>query len=113
MNASTLPSLLTGLGAAGTALADTPWWITVVLLLPALPAVASGIATLVTARSDARTRAMWDRHEDTYLTDPDRYRAGLDHIARVRQTAALQSSAPASDPAAQDQPPAQPFPAPP
>ncbi|MGW7134325.1 hypothetical protein ACWGIA_39130 [Streptomyces bobili] len=85
MNTSTLPSFVSGLAAASTALADAPWWITVVFLLPALPALASGIATLITARSTARTRAMWDRHEDTYLTDPDRYRAGLDHIARVRQ----------------------------
>ncbi|USQ89898.1 hypothetical protein NFX46_40145 (plasmid) [Streptomyces phaeoluteigriseus] len=113
MNASTLPSLLPGLAAAGTALADAPWWITVVFLLPALPALASGTATLITARSDARTRAMWDRHEDTYLTDPDRYRAGLDHIARVRQSLAVQPSVPAPDPAAQSQPPAEPSPAPP
>lgn len=53
MNASTLPSLVPGLAAASTALADAPRWITVVF------ALASCISTLITAR----TRAMWDRHE--------------------------------------------------
>lgn len=57
-----------------TALADAPWWVTIACLLPAIPTLAPGISTLVTAG----TRAMWDRHKDTYLTDPDRYRAGLD-----------------------------------
>ncbi|MFG3518353.1 hypothetical protein [Streptomyces bobili] len=92
-----------------TALADAPWWVTIAFLLPAIPALVSGISTLITAG----TRAMWNRHEDTYLTDPDRYRAGLDHIARVRQTLAVQPAASAPDPAAQGQPPAEPSPAPP
>ncbi|MEU0119424.1 hypothetical protein ABZ137_38535 [Streptomyces bobili] len=113
MNASTLPSLFSGLAAAGSALADAPWWIAAAFLLPAFPAITSGIGTLITACSDARTRAIWDRHEDTYLTDPDRYRAGLDHIARVRQTIAAQPPAPAPAPATQSQPPAEPSPAPP
>ncbi|MDQ0577857.1 hypothetical protein QF030_000035 [Streptomyces rishiriensis] len=34
MNAPTLPSLLSGLAAGSSALADTPWWIMIPLLLP-------------------------------------------------------------------------------
>ncbi|WP_062650115.1 hypothetical protein [Streptomyces maremycinicus] len=109
MNAPTLPSLLSGLAAGSSALTDAPWWVMIPLLLPAFPALASGIATLATTYSDNRVAAMRRRHEDRFLEDPDRHRAGLDHIARMRQTIALP---PPPDPAAPPQQPAEP-PAPP
>ncbi|MFE6829096.1 hypothetical protein [Streptomyces sp. NPDC057690] len=106
MNAPTLPSLLSGLAAGSSALTGAPWWIMIPLLLPAFPALASGIATLATAYSDTRTAAMRRRHEDTFLEDPERHRAGLDHIARMHQpTTALP---PPPDPAAPAQQPAEP-----
>ncbi|MEV5899921.1 hypothetical protein [Streptomyces sp. NPDC052127] len=106
MNASTLPSLLSGLAAGSSALADAPWWIVIPLLLPAFPALASGIATLAATYSDNRAAAMRRRHEDRFLEDSDRYRAGLDHIARIHQpTTALP---PPPDPAAPTQQPAEP-----
>ncbi|MEU9272742.1 hypothetical protein AB0E04_46260 [Streptomyces sp. NPDC048251] len=106
MNAPTLPSLLSGLAAGTSALADAPWWIVIPLLLPAFPALASGIATLATACSDNRAAAMRRRHEDRYLEDPDRCRAGLDHIARMHQPAT--ALPPPPDPAAPTQQPAEP-----
>ncbi|MGX1267104.1 hypothetical protein [Streptomyces phaeoluteigriseus] len=114
MNASTLPSL----GSPGSPCSPprAPPWPTSPGGSQSAPALASGIATLITARSTARTRAMWDRHEDTYLTARYRYRyrVGLTHIARVRQTATLQPSAPTPDSVAQgQQPAAEPSPAPP
>ncbi|KQX68631.1 MULTISPECIES: hypothetical protein [unclassified Streptomyces] len=105
MNAPTLPSIFSSLAAGSSALADAPWWIMIPLLLPAIPALASAIATLATACSHTRTAAMRRRHEDTFLEDPDRYRAGLDHIARMHQpTTAL----PPPEPAAPTQQPAEP-----
>ncbi|TQJ37076.1 hypothetical protein OHU34_03410 [Streptomyces sp. NBC_00080] len=105
MNTPTLPSLLSGLAAGSSALTDAPWWIMIPLLLPAFPALASSIATLATAYSDNRAAAMRLRHEDRFLDDPDRHRAGLDHIARMRQTIALP---PPPDPAAPTHQPAEP-----
>ncbi|MEV5903581.1 hypothetical protein [Streptomyces sp. NPDC052127] len=106
MNAPTLPSLLSGLAAGSSALADAPWWIVIPLLLPALPALASAITTLASAYSDNRAAAMRRRHEDRFLEDPDRHRAGLDHIARMRQPTT--TLPPPPDPAAPPQQPAEP-----
>ncbi|MEU9272309.1 hypothetical protein AB0E04_43955 [Streptomyces sp. NPDC048251] len=104
MTTPTLSGLLPGLAAVGSVAAGAPWWIAVPLTLHAFPALAPGIATLITTCSDARASAMWRRREDTFLEDPDRYRAGLEHIALVRQTA----PPPPPPPAAQAQQPANP-----
>ncbi|MEU9313405.1 hypothetical protein, partial [Streptomyces sp. NPDC048256] len=104
INTPTLPGhVLSGLAAGTSALAHAPWWIVLPLLLPT---TAAAITTLVTTCTTARTEAMRRRHEDAFLgkaAEAADYTAGLDHIARIRQ-----SAAPPTDPAAQTQQPAEP-----
>ncbi|MEU9272877.1 hypothetical protein OG613_45225 (plasmid) [Streptomyces sp. NBC_00015] len=70
-----------------------------------LPTAAAALTTLITT---IRTEAMRRRHENPFLgkavEDAD-YTAGLNHIARIRYSAA---SPPLPDPAAQTQQPAEP-----
>ncbi|MET8169786.1 hypothetical protein ABZT34_37040 [Streptomyces sp. NPDC005329] len=105
MNTPALPShALPALAATTSALAHAPWWIVLPLLLPI---AATGITTLVTMYSNARTEAMRRRHEDAFMAkavEAAAYTTGLDHIARVRQAAAP----PPPDPTAQTQQPAEP-----
>lgn len=114
MTAPRLTDALSSLTAGGlTAIGDIPWWIAVLILLPALLGAATRTFTEVLASiSSFRKESLWTNREKGFLEGVDTA-TGLLHIEQVRRSAALAPTQPAADPAPTGQADTTPPPGPP
>lgn len=114
MTAPRITDALSSLTAGGlTAIGDIPWWIAVLILLPALLGAATRTVTAVLASiSSFRKESLWTNREKGFLEGVDTT-TGLLHIEQVRRSAALAPTQLATDPAPTSQADNTPPPGPP
>ncbi|TRO56328.1 hypothetical protein [Streptomyces sp. IB201691-2A2] len=93
MTTPRITDALSSLTAGGlTAIRDIPWWIMVLILLPALLGAATRTVTAVLASiSNFRKESLWTNREKGFLDGVDTT-TGLLHIEHVRRSAALAST---------------------
>jgi hypothetical protein len=114
MTAPRLTDALSSLTAGGlAAIGDIPWWIAVLILLPALLGAGTRTVTAVLASiSSFRKESLWTTREKAFLEGVDTT-TGLLHIEHVRRSAALAPTQLATDPAPTSQADNTPPPGPP